>query len=87
MATLQNFTLPKKFDTRFRWLECSSVHKVVNQGGCGSCWVSFHCIFFLNFLILNKKLVGIYIYVNIVLNKDKFLNKRFCYAFKRIYLF
>uniref|UniRef100_A0AC34RBL6 Peptidase C1A papain C-terminal domain-containing protein n=1 Tax=Panagrolaimus sp. JU765 TaxID=591449 RepID=A0AC34RBL6_9BILA len=30
--------LPKSFDAREKWPFCESVHRVVNQGGCGSCY-------------------------------------------------
>ena len=33
-------TLPDRFDAREKWPFCESIHKVVNQGGCGSCYVS-----------------------------------------------
>ncbi|KAH7728826.1 Protein Y65B4A.2 [Aphelenchoides avenae] len=33
-----NITLPAKFDARLQWPLCASVHRIVNQAGCGSCW-------------------------------------------------
>uniref|UniRef100_A0A914CSL9 Peptidase C1A papain C-terminal domain-containing protein n=1 Tax=Acrobeloides nanus TaxID=290746 RepID=A0A914CSL9_9BILA len=36
--TTTKIQLPETFDTRIKWPLCSSVHKVQNQGGCGSCW-------------------------------------------------
>ncbi|KAE9550941.1 hypothetical protein FO519_005855 [Halicephalobus sp. NKZ332] len=30
--------LPKSFDAREKWPFCESIHRVVNQGGCGSCY-------------------------------------------------
>jgi len=30
--------LPRHFDAREQWPLCDSMHEVVNQGGCGSCW-------------------------------------------------
>uniref|UniRef100_A0AC35FXU2 Peptidase C1A papain C-terminal domain-containing protein n=1 Tax=Panagrolaimus sp. PS1159 TaxID=55785 RepID=A0AC35FXU2_9BILA len=33
-----NINLPKRFDAREKWPFCESVHRVMNQGGCGSCY-------------------------------------------------
>uniref|UniRef100_A0A915E2N7 Peptidase C1A papain C-terminal domain-containing protein n=1 Tax=Ditylenchus dipsaci TaxID=166011 RepID=A0A915E2N7_9BILA len=34
----KNMSLPREFDARQKWPTCESLHRVVNQGGCGSCW-------------------------------------------------
>ncbi|KAI1710988.1 papain family cysteine protease domain-containing protein [Ditylenchus destructor] len=38
LSSLRNLSLPKQFDSRQQWPDCESIHRVVNQGGCGSCW-------------------------------------------------
>ncbi|KAF8383072.1 hypothetical protein PRIPAC_72214 [Pristionchus pacificus] len=30
-------TLPESFDARDKWPRCGSIHRIPNQGGCGSC--------------------------------------------------
>lgn len=40
--------LPRRFDSREKWPLCSSLHYVPNQGGCGSCYVSFKKMFSVN---------------------------------------
>lgn len=39
LSKQRNLQLPASFDARKRWPECASVHRIVNQGDCGSCWV------------------------------------------------
>lgn len=51
--------LPTEFDVRYTWTNCSSVHFVIDQGGCGSCWVNFNRQFFLYNLKVNFKTVQI----------------------------
>uniref|UniRef100_A0A0N4Z8T7 Pept_C1 domain-containing protein n=1 Tax=Parastrongyloides trichosuri TaxID=131310 RepID=A0A0N4Z8T7_PARTI len=36
----KNIILPKEFDSRLKWPYCASIHRVANQGGCGSCYAS-----------------------------------------------
>uniref|UniRef100_A0A0N5B3D2 Pept_C1 domain-containing protein n=1 Tax=Strongyloides papillosus TaxID=174720 RepID=A0A0N5B3D2_STREA len=38
--TTKNLILPKEFDGRLKWAYCASIHRVANQGGCGSCYAS-----------------------------------------------
>lgn len=33
-----NIDLPKNFDPRDKWPECSSLSAIRDQGHCGSCW-------------------------------------------------
>lgn len=33
--------IPGSFDAREHWPECPTIKEVPDQGGCGSCWVSF----------------------------------------------
>uniref|UniRef100_A0A7E5A1K5 Pept_C1 domain-containing protein n=1 Tax=Panagrellus redivivus TaxID=6233 RepID=A0A7E5A1K5_PANRE len=38
LAQLPKTNIPKHFDARETWPYCESIHKVENQGGCGSCY-------------------------------------------------
>ena len=38
IRSLRGVQLPSEFDARTQWSHCSSVHRIFNQGGCGSCW-------------------------------------------------
>lgn len=39
LAARSDIQLPTNFDARIRWPLCASVHRIYNQGSCGSCWV------------------------------------------------
>lgn len=34
-----NSNLPKTFDSRIWWMNCTSIAHIWDQGNCGSCWV------------------------------------------------
>ncbi|KAI6191290.1 Pept-C1 domain-containing protein [Aphelenchoides bicaudatus] len=38
LAARNDIQLPTNFDARLKWPMCSSVHRIYNQGSCGSCW-------------------------------------------------
>lgn len=38
LAARNDIKLPDNFDARVKWPLCGSVHRIYNQGSCGSCW-------------------------------------------------
>jgi hypothetical protein len=38
LVARNDLVLPKNFDARIKWPLCGSVHRIYNQGSCGSCW-------------------------------------------------
>nr|XP_025668894.1 cathepsin B-like protease 2 [Arachis hypogaea] len=34
----KSLKLPKEFDTRTQWSQCSTIGTIIDQGHCGSCW-------------------------------------------------
>jgi len=42
---LTGLVIPDEFDGRQKWPYCPSLQEIRDQGGCGSCWVSYAKIF------------------------------------------
>ncbi|CAD5230141.1 unnamed protein product [Bursaphelenchus okinawaensis] len=40
LVARRDVKIPKSFDIRLKWPLCSSVHRIQNQGSCGSCWAA-----------------------------------------------
>ncbi|KAL5700737.1 cathepsin B [Ranunculus cassubicifolius] len=38
VAHPKNLNLPKEFDARTAWSQCSTIGRILDQGHCGSCW-------------------------------------------------
>lgn len=34
----KSLTIPKSFDARTKWSQCSTISRILDQGHCGSCW-------------------------------------------------
>lgn len=43
--------IPESFDARNQWSYCSSLFRIRNQGGCGSCWVFTNFFYIFSFFI------------------------------------
>lgn len=41
-----NGSIPKEFDARKQWKNCSTIGSIRDQGNCGSCWVNNNCYIF-----------------------------------------